>query len=352
MDAFSTHAPWLWFVAAFFGGLALNLTPCVYPMIPVTVAFFSGQAPGKASVTARLAGFYVAGMALTYAVLGSIAARTGALFGFWLQQPAVLLTTAGLMVALALGMFGLYELRPPAWITQRFGRAASGGIGALGMGAVVGLIAAPCVGPFVLGLLVFVGQTANPVLGFWLLLTLGIGMGLPYIAVGVGANRLSAWPKAGPWMVWVKRALGVVLIGVALYLASPLLPSSTSRDASAIRWMPYHPEQLAQAAESGQPALVDIFADWCLPCVELDHVTFRHPEVAKQLDGIVALRIDATKAIPRDAEPLLERYDVYGVPTVLLFDATGREHPELRIEGFIPPEEFLSRLEQLRKAAS
>lgn len=351
MDAFSAQAPWLWFVAAFFGGLALNLTPCVYPMVPVTVAFFSGQAPGKPAVTVKLASLYVIGIALTYAVLGSIAARTGALFGFWLQQPVVLLTLAGVLLALALGMFGLYELRPPARLTERFGRAASGGIGALSMGAMVGLIAAPCVGPFVLGLLVFVGQQADPVLGFWLLLTLGLGMGLPYILLGVLANRLSARPKAGPWMLWVKRALGVVLVGFSIYLVSPLLPSPDKTGASPIAWQPYDPQRLARASEEGRPALVDVFADWCIPCIELDHVTFRHPDVVKQLEDIVALRIDATKAIPPDAEPLLERYEVYGVPTVLLFDAKGREHPELRVEGFIPPEEFLSRMRKLREAA-
>lgn len=344
-------SPWLWFAGAFFGGLALNLTPCVYPMVPVTIAFFSGQAPGKTSVTLRLAGLYVVGLALTYAVLGLVAARTGALFGSWLQQPLVLIATAGIMVALALGMFGLYELRPPAKLTEKLGQASAGSIGALGMGMAVGLVAAPCVGPFVLGLLVFVSQTANPVLGFWLLWTLGIGMGLPYLALGVFANRLSARPKAGPWLLWIKRALGIVLIGFALYLLRPLLPSSPMMSGPGVQWQAYTPARLAEAAQAGQPAMIDVFADWCIPCVELDHVTFRHPHVVTALQGVAALRIDATRAIPSEAEPLLEQYEVFGVPTVLLFDAQGREHPELRIQGFITPEEFLARLERLREAA-
>ena len=342
------HAPWMWFLAAFLGGLALNLTPCVYPMIPVTVAFFSGQAPGRLGYTVWLGLLYVLGMALMYALLGSLVSQTGALLGSWLQQPAVLLVIAGVVVALALGMFGMYELRPPAWLTQRLGQAPSGSLGAFGMGVAVGVIAAPCIGPFVLGMLLFVGQLANPALGFWLLLTLGLGMGLPYVLLGVWANRLASWPKAGPWMVWIKRGLGIVLLGLAFYLIKPLLPLAAPSTSARIRWEAYRPEKLAQAAHEGRPAIVDVFADWCLPCVELDHVTFRSPDVAKRMEGFMALRVDATRAIPPEAEELLERHDVYGVPTVLLFDADGHERPELRVQGFVPPKELLARLEKVR----
>lgn len=348
-ELLSTQAPWMWFLAAFLGGLALNLTPCVYPMIPVTVAFFSGQAPGRLGYTLWLGLLYVLGMALMYALLGSLVSQTGALLGSWLQQPAVLLAVAGLVVALALGMFGLYELRPPAWLTRRLGRASSGSLGAFGMGLTVGVIAAPCIGPFVLGMLLFVGRLADPALGFWLLLTLGLGMGLPYVLLGVWANRLASWPKAGPWMVWIKRALGIVLLGLALYLIKPLLPVPTPSASAGIRWQPYRPEALAQAAHEGRPVIVDVFADWCLPCVELDHVTFRHPDVVKRVEGLAALRVDATREIPPEAESLLERYDVYGVPTVLLFDADGRERPELRVQGFVPPKELLARLDRLHQ---
>ena len=393
-----SQALWVWFLAAFLGGLALNLTPCVYPMIPVTLAFFSGQAPGRIGYTAWLGLLYVIGMSLTYAILGLVAAKTGALLGSWLQHPAVLIGVATLVACLALSMFGVYELRPPRWLAQRFGQASTGSLGAVAMGLTVGLIASPCIGPFVLGFLLFVSQLANPWLGFWLFLTLGIGMGLPYLLLGVFANRVVQWPKAGSSLVWIKKCLGVVLVGLALYLVKPLLapgffrgltaaclvlagiylgwleqsrlqrgmvrlrrlvglalvagafaflPTTSQVATASVRWEPYEPARLAQAAQQGKPAIVDIFADWCLPCVELDHVTFRHPQVVERLSGFVTLRVDATRAIPPEAEELIDRYKIYGVPTVLVFDAQGRERPELRVQGFVPPKELLARLAKL-----
>lgn len=349
---FQSHAVWVWFLAAFLSGLALNLTPCVYPMVPVTVAFFSGQGQGRTGYVIWLGIAYVAGMSLMYALLGTLAAQTGALFGSWLQHPAVLIGVAGLIIALALSMFGLYELQPPRWATQRFGRAATGPLGAFIMGLTIGLIAAPCIGPFLLSLLLVVSQLANPLLGFGLLLTTGIGMGLPYVVLGVVAHRLTQWPKAGKWLVWSKRALGVVLIAFSVYLLGIAMRQRSAvagrAATSAVVWQPYSYARLQQARQSGQPVLVDIYADWCLPCVEMDHVTFRHPDVIQRLSSVVTLRIDATGSISREAEQLFEDYNVYGVPTLLLFDAQGRERPELRMQGFLPPKRFLDRLDQLQ----
>lgn len=348
---------WVWLMAALLGGLALNLTPCVYPMIPVTLAFFGGQAPppskvggqaaGRLGATVWLAVWYLLGMSLTYAALGTVAAKTGALLGSWLQQPAVLLTVAALVVALALSMFGLYELRPPRWIADRFGQAQSGTVGAFVMGLTVGLIAVPCIGPFVLGLLLFVSQLANPWLGFVVFLAVGIGMGLPYVLLGVFANQLSRLPKAGSWLVWVKKCLGVVLLGLAVYFVHPMFPSGRQESAASVGWQRYSPQRFEQAQGEGRPVLIDIYADWCLPCVELDHVTFRHPQVVERLAGFTTLRVDATQDVPPEAQDLLERYDVYGVPTVLVFDAGGRERSDLRITGFVTPQEFLERLATL-----
>ena len=259
---------------------------------------------------------------------------------------------AGLILALALGMFGLYELRPPAWVIQRFGQAPSGALGAFVMGLAVGVIAAPCVGPFILSLILFISRLTNPMLGFWLLFVMGLGMGLPFLLIGLLANRMARWPKSGPWLVWIKRGLGVVLVGLSLYLLRPLLSFHAStaapRPSVHVAWQPFHPEALEQARQAKQPVLIDTYADWCLPCVELDHVTFSHPQVIQRLaSGFVTLRIDATRDVPEDAQPLLDRYGIVGVPTVLLFDADGREHPELRVSGFVSPDEMLKRLEQL-----
>lgn len=395
----------LWFVAAFAGGLALNLTPCVYPMIPVTLAFFSGQAKGRAGRTACLGAIYVVGISITYAVLGVVASQTGALLGSWLQHPAVIIGIILLIAALALSLFGFYDLRPPAWFVQRFGRASSGLVGALVMGLTVGLIASPCIGPFVLGMLLFVSELANPWFGFALLFIMGVGMGLPYILLGLFADRLAHLPKAGAWLVWSKKVLGVILLGLILYFVRLLLPpfwvrwlvvgwllaggvylgwversrlrrlgtwgrrlvgaaflvvavAMVPRQASGpgtaggrMAWQPYSAVRLEQAQRDGRPAVVDVFADWCLPCMELDHTTFRDPEVVDRLSAVVTLRVDATGEVSPEGQALLDAHHIYGVPTVLLFDAYGRERADLRVEGFVTPKAFAKRLEALRAPA-
>lgn len=387
-------------LAALLGGLALNLTPCVYPMIPVTVAFFSGQASGSLKRALFLGGCYVLGLSVSYALLGLAAATTGALLGSWLQRPAVLVGVALALLGLSLGMFGLYELQPPAFLTRRMGRAAAGAWGAVVMGAAVGLVAAPCIGPFVLGLILVVGQLANPLAGFALFFMLGVGMGLPYVVLGALANQAAKLPKSGAWLVWSKHAMGFILWGLALYLVRPVLPPALvmpavvlllaaagvylgwlgvrqrsapwfrrvrratgvallaaaallalprAPQASPVAWQPYSDEALAQAKQAGKPAVVDVYADWCVPCVELDHVTFRHPDVVRALSSVAALRLDVTRETPREGEALLDRHRVIGVPTVLLFDRRGEERRDLRLEGFEGAKEFLERLGRLQE---
>jgi len=394
----SAHGLWLGLMAVFAGGVALNLTPCVYPMLPVTVAFFSGQAAGSAGRAASLAASYVLGISLTYALLGLLAAQTGAFLGSWLQHPAVLATIGLVLVALALSMFGLYELRVPTALASRVGQAPAGYGGAFLMGVVVGVVAAPCIGPFVLGLLLFVGQLADPLAGFLLFFALGAGMGLPYLLIGIAANRLMSLAKAGPWLLWVKRALGLILLGLALYFLRSLLPPFVVQWAAVglclgagvylgwvdrashprawflwtrrlvgagllvaafvltwpkpapgptVAWAPYSEAAFAQAACAQRPILIDVYADWCLPCVEMDHVTFRHPDVVAVLGSVTTLRVDATRGLSAEAEALLERHQVYGAPTVLLFDRSGQERRDLRLTGFAPPDDFLQRLRRL-----
>ncbi|MBI4598180.1 MAG: sulfite exporter TauE/SafE family protein, partial [Candidatus Omnitrophica bacterium] len=206
------------FLFAFLGGLALNLTPCVYPLIPITISFFAGQAQQRVARTALLAVCYVLGLAITYSTLGLVASLTGGMLGATLQQPWVPVFVAMVMVALGLSLCGLFEFRIPAALTSRLGVARTGAVGALIMGLTVGIIAAPCIGPFVLGMLLYVGQLGRPVVGFWLFFALALGLGLPYLFLGIFAGQLHRLPRSGAWLTWVKQALGCVLFGVALYL--------------------------------------------------------------------------------------------------------------------------------------
>ena len=396
------HGVWVGLPAVFLGGLALNLTPCVYPMIPVTLAFFSHQASGTTRRIVLLAVCYVLGISLSYALLGLLAAQTGALFGSWLQSPLVLVWIALAIVSLALSMFGVYEIRLPSAIANRLGAASTGLGGALLMGLMVGVVAAPCVGPFLVGLMLFISRLGNPAAGFLLFFVLGVGMGLPSLVLAIASSRIGGLPKAGAWLIWSKKALGIVLLGLALYFLRPLLPlrvltasaagllasagvylgwlersegrggrfvivrrlagvslllaalgvgwpSASPRPAAAspVAWVPYSQPALEQAQRAHQPIIVDIYADWCLPCVEMDHVTFRHPQIVQALQGVATLRVDATREVTPDAQTLLERYRIYGAPTILLFDRDGNERTELRVTGFATPDELLARLRQI-----
>lgn len=383
------------FALAFLGGLALNLTPCVYPLIPVTVSFFAGQSRHRLGYTAWLSGCYVLGLAITYSVLGLAASLTGGLFGAVLQRPIVLVSVALILVALGLSMCGLFELRVPSAISSRFGSGRMGLIGALIMGLTVGIVAAPCIGPFVVGMLLYVSQLGSPVIGFWLFFTLAVGLGTPYLVLGVFASRLNRLPKAGAWLVWVKQVLGCVLFGVALYLVFPLIPEAVGRWAilallvgcgvylgwlsradlhsgwrwarravglllilsavgawpagpgpsSPIAWVPYTEAALQQT--EGKPMLADVYADWCIPCREMELTTFRDPRVVEQAADFLMVKVDVTHPDHPDVAEFIERYDVVGVPTLVVFDAQGRVRADLSRAGYVSAKELLAIMAQL-----
>jgi len=379
----------------FLGGLALCLTPCVYPMIPVTLGYFSNQAAGTGwGRRVALPSLYVLGMAITYSILGVVAGLTGGLFGAALQNPAVKGALVLLFVAMALWMFGVYELRLPGALT-RLGGGRAGALGAFVMGLTLGLVAAPCIGPFIVTLLAFVGASANPILGFWLFFVLALGMGLPFLILGIFSSMLGSLPRSGVWLIYAKKVMGVALLGVALYFMqsflsdrvlgwSAIVLAATAaiwlawleptrakpawfmpmrvvvgvltlliglwlamplvRQRAEPAWQAYSQEAFDRARSDGRPILVDFFAVWCAPCRELDRNTYSDARVLAALDRFAVLKADLTDEESTLVQGLRERYDVYGVPTVIFVDASGNEHADLRLTGFEPPEEFLKRL--------
>lgn len=375
----------------FLAGLALNLTPCVYPLIPITVGFFSRQSEGKTSRTFGLALAYVLGMSVTYSALGVFAALSGSLFGSWLQKPAVLVVIAAVVLALALSMFGLYELQAPHFITDRTG-SKGGVLGALTMGLFVGFVAAPCIGPFVLSLLTYVAQQGSAPLGFALFFTLAMGLGLPYLVLGTVSGSLKAMPRSGEWMIAVRKVFGFVLVALAAWFLRPLLPERVfawavalpllaggvwflffekagagvrwfrglkvalglallavgawfavpSKHADGLAFRPYSDAALAEASAAGKPVVIDFFADWCLPCKELEKFTFTDPAVAKALDGWVLLKADLTKSASPEVAALRTRWNVQGVPTIVFLGPDGKESLP-RVVQFEKPAAFLAR---------
>jgi thiol:disulfide interchange protein DsbD len=219
---------WL-LIASFFGfGLLLSFTPCVLPMIPI----LSGIIVGRGQHLTRMHGFllsvaYVLGMAITYALAGIAAGLSGALLSAALQNPWVLGGFALMFVMLALSMFGFYELQLPSALQSRLAGASSrlhGGhfLGVFVMGVLSALIVGPCVAAPLAGALLYISQSGDAVLGGSALFAMALGMGVPLLAIGASAGALV--PKAGPWMESVKRFFGVLLLAVAVYLVSPVIP--------------------------------------------------------------------------------------------------------------------------------
>ena len=382
-------------LAIFVLGLALNLTPCVYPLIPITIGFFAGQTDGRRSRRLALSSIYVLGMAITYSVLGVFSALSGKLFGAWLQLPAVLIFFALVMIVMASSMFGLFEITVPHFISDRSGGKA-GLAGALGMGLLIGIVAAPCVGPFVISLIALVAQLASPLLGFLLFFVLALGLGVPYLVLGVFSSGLNAIPRSGMWMVQVKKAMGFILIAMAFYFLRPLTGEEVFRwgvagslligaaflllgrsagpqsgrvmrlacaalllvsgvafaiprsGGTAVSWSKFRAEDVAAASSARKPAIVDFYADWCMPCKELDEKTFTDRAVAAELGRFVRFKANLTQSDDPAIQELTKRYAVIGVPTIVLVDSSGREVPSLRLTGFEPPAQFLKRLQQVR----
>jgi len=380
-------------ILVFLGGLALNLTPCVYPLIPVTISYFGSQkAKGNVLILAML---YVLGMAVTYSVLGTVAALSGSLFGSLMTSPLVLILLALLMLALSLSMFGLYEFRLPYALTQLGGGSRSGYAGSLMMGLTMGIVAAPCIGPFVISLLTYVAASGSVLTGFLLFFTMSLGLGIPYIFLAMFSAKLDALPRSGEWLNGVRIFFGLVLVGMAIWFIHPLFNPPFSRvllpgylilaglyyavfnragESSAgfrkiklvlsmiaviagtwmikpetdmqtmLNWQPYSKAVLQQADEEDRYVMIDFYSDSCVPCKELDAITFRDPEVVDMLKGFTLIKVDLT----RGGEDLIDMYGIKGFPTVVFLDPDGEEVRDARLLGFEKPRDFLNRLKQLK----
>ncbi len=387
------------FLALFFIGLALNLTPCVYPMLSVTVSIFGGQSDTNIFRVFSKAVTYVLGIATMYSALGVLASFSGELFGSWLQHPWVLGGIGLLLFGLALSMFGLYELQLPYWLRSRLGTSQSTGfVGTYLSGLVVGIFAAPCIGPPIIALLAFIGAQGDPVFGFWSFFVLSLGLGLPYLILGTFSGLLPKLPKSGMWMIWVKKIFGVVLIALALfYLAIPFFSVSDAYwvipislivggvylgflessgrgtpvfskiklafgviailigglfimnlQKEGMTWEPFDESLLDQAQQNGRPVVLDFYADWCIPCLELERITFTDNRVIDATEEMVRLKVDLTHFDSPESEVLRREYNVAGVPTIIFLDDSGNEVTDARVVGFVGPGEFLRQTEKVR----
>jgi len=385
------------FLFALTAGFLTSLTPCVYPMIPITVSIFGARATSSRARAFLLATAYVAGIAVMFGALGTTFALLGKAFGTFLANPWIVVPLALFFFAMAASMFGAFDLALPAPLQERLSRVGGRGfLGAFLMGLVGGLIAAPCTGPPLAGILAYVATTRDAFLGFLLLATYAAGIGVPFWAIAGFSMQL---PRSGPWMNAVKSLFGVALLVAGLYFLRPIVPALArvggasglalgaavaavvagialggvhlSFSAGAARaarkavgvvlvvagclglinylltpavhvaWLRSEPEAVAAAREARKPLLVDFTADWCLPCQEMDVKVFGRAEVASALDGFVLLRVDLTREDDDPSlDPLKEKYRVETLPAVRFATADGRILAE--INQLVSWREFLT----------
>ncbi len=365
----NTSSTYLFF-AFFVLGLALAFTPCVLPMLPILSSVVFGTQNNQAISKARaavLAMSYVLGMALVYALAGVLMAALGGSVQRVLQSPIALFSFACLLIGLSGSLFGLYHLRlPHSWhqhIDRLAGRQKGGSIfGAFALGGISTLVASPCITAPLAGVLTFIAQTGSMSLGAGLLFVMALGMGLPLLFIAIEARILI--PSTGMWMVWLQRALGVLLVATALWIAAPIfqktglvgnaqsLNGEVSRSIGGrlhftiIQSPADLDRELIKAKAENKLLLLDFYADWCISCKEMELNTFSNPEVSKELERFVLLQADVTKNTS-DNQALLKRFDLFGPPGILLFDPnTQAEIKNQRIVGYMPPERFLQRLQK------
>ena len=309
------------------GGLALNLTPCVLPMIPINLAIIGAGAQAGSRKRGFLLGLtYGGAMAFVYGVLGLIVILTASTFGTINASPWFNLGIAVLFVALALAMFDVFEID-----FSRFAGTVGGGAGrgtftlAFTMGAVAALLAGACVAPVVIQVVLFAsnlyatGTSAALALPFFL----GIGMAIPWPIAGAG---LASLPKPGPWMVRVKQAFGVLILGTAVYygylsyelfanqFVDPKDVSASVEEQLKAGWTSSLADGLARAEKEGKPVLIDMWATWCKNCLTMDKTTLSNATVTAALDGYVKIKVQAEQPDEAPAVDLMKRFKAVGLP--------------------------------------
>ncbi len=412
----------------FLAGLALALTPCVLPMIPILSGIIAGE--GDNVTPARgftLALSYVLGMAIVYTAAGIVAAAAGLQLQAMFNQPWVLVLFSALFVFLALGMFGLFELQMPSSIQTKLsgisGQQKSGTmVGAFIMGGLSSLIVTACVAPVLIAALMVIAQTGDMLRGGMGLFAMSLGMGAPLLLVGAAQGKFL--PKAGAWMVAVRNAFGFMMLGLAIWMLSRMLPGSVTMLLWAVlvfmagvfmgglttlasgstapqklgkgfgflaiiygivlllgglaggsnplqplaslkfgggaetvseseRELPFQriktvedlDREIALASSQGKTAFLDFYADWCVSCKEMEAFTFTDAEVQATLANTVWLQADVTANDDAD-KALLDRFGVFGPPTIIFFGTDGQQRHGYEVVGYMKAKDFVEHLRQ------
>jgi thioredoxin:protein disulfide reductase len=325
----------------FLAGILTSLTPCVWPIIPVVLTVIGVHPHKRFRENLLLAASLTAGLILVYAVLGMIAVLIGKNLGFLFQQRWFLAIVVIFFIAMSLSMFGAFHIHlPRKWQGVMHNLGGEGYRGAFLAGMGTGLVASPCSGPVVAALLGYVALKHDYLVGFVLLIIYGLGMSLIIILLGTLYGQLAVRLKGGVWMVWVKRALGIMLLFPAVFYMGSLFgwtPESSMFNSTKVHveWLDSEKDALKFAKREGRPVMVEFTANWCPPCRALDRTFFSRDDVVQLSYQLVPLRIDATVETD-DIEKLVNRYRVRGWPTVIFLDPNGKRYRDLRVKDYSP----------------
>lgn len=340
-----TRTFWWYLLLAFGGGILTDLTPCVLPIIPVTLAFI-GVRREKKLHNIGLTLVLIMAMAFTYAALGVAGASLGKSVGFLFQGFVFSSLVALLYLVFALALFGWIPFQAPLWVRNRLARWGGQGVtGSALAGVTVGFLAAPCVGPVLASLLLYVTATGSLVKGFFLLFSFGLGMGSLFLVIGSFYHLLVGKRWGGGFTLWAKRVLAILLLLPAGYYSlvayRQLRISQAFKPQPAGYWLTDPAAAFTKAEAEKKPVFVDFSASWCLPCLEMERRTFNQPEVEKFLsENFVSLKVDCTVETPVCRE-MIRRYQVVGWPTYLVLDAQGKVQAAV-VGKIFGPEEFIS----------
>ncbi|NOZ24178.1 MAG: thioredoxin fold domain-containing protein [Planctomycetes bacterium] len=392
---------------AFLAGILLSLTPCVYPMIPITIGIIGTGAGGSRSRGFVLSLVYVLGIATMFSTLGVIAGATGSIFGQAAGNPKFVAPLTALFVVLGFAMMGAFELQlPPALVGKFGGKKGAGIVGVFLMGFLGGVVVSPCGAPVIFAALAYVSQTGNVFLGFIVFFAMALGLGILFIIIGTFSGVLASLPRSGGWMEVIKKAMGVALIAGALWYGRILIrpnafpsvivvaaimsgiylseilkqglkapkgllalsvitillgilaglwigtpkptPTAKTEDASPIPWMNSVMEAESRSITEQKPILIDVWADWCVKCEELAQTTFRDPRVVEEIKRFIPVKLDFSDTKSPQVEKWKQEYGIQQLPTVLFMDRNGELQKDLTVHDYISPEEMLKRMRQVK----